>query len=722
MATFEKEQNMLNKKSLTTLLIGFGMLSAILVAAQLTYNDPAQKESIILQAMMAGLNQLHYEPQQIDDQFSSNVYDLYLERLNLGKRYMTYQDYNRLNKYQYKIDDQIASGNLEFFNESYDIINLALVKTKGYYQEILSSPFDYEKIEYIELDSDKLKIAETDGELKEQWRKRLKYETMTRVADALEDKEKGKKDFVDKTFEEIEEESRKATLKRYDRWYNGLEKLDRMDRFSSYLNSITAIYDPHTTYLEPIDKQTFDMNMSGKLEGIGASLSLDGDYTKVASIVPGGPAYTAGDLEKDDLILKVTQGIDGEAENVVGFNLDEVVSRIRGKKGTIVKLFIRKPDDSEKEIQITRDEVRLEQTWAKSLLLDLPDTEEVGYIHLPRFYGDFERDGRTCSGDIEKELKKLSAEGAKGIILDLRNNGGGYLQEVVNMTGKFIKDGPVVQEKDRRRPATIRKDQDSKIQYDEPVVVLVNEFSASASEIIAAALQDYGRAIIIGSKSTYGKGTVQQFIDLDRAIPGHANVKPLGNLKITVRKYYRIDGGSVQLKGVEPDIVLPDSYAFIETGEKDQEFPMEWSEIDPVKYKKSIASIDGFDSVLELSKKRVEEDETFGLILENAHRIKNLREQSNNPLNLKEYRHEDKKRIEEAKRFENIDVKIENLKVTNLKADTDRINANENATKINKSFIESIESDVYVEEAIRVLNDVITMKNRSTSSLKGDRP
>ncbi len=693
----------------------------IFVAAQQPDNDPAHKEAMVLRAMMAGLTQLHYEPVQIDDKFSSNVYDLYLKRLNGGKRFLTYNDYNQLKQYQYEIDNQIANGQLAFFDLSYDLITVALEKTKGYYKEILAEPFDYDKMEYIELDSDKRKLTETDSELKAFWKRQLKYETMVRVADRLEAKEEGKEEWANKTYDEIEKESRESIQKRYDRWYNGLEKLDRMDRFSGFLNAITAIYDPHTSYLEPIDKQTFDMNMSGKLEGIGATLTLQGDYTKVASIVAGGPAWAAGELEVDDLILKVTQGEKGEAENVVGFNLDDVVSRIRGKKGTLVKLYIRKKDNSEKEIHITRDEVKLDRTWAKSLLLDLPDTEEVGYIRLPRFYGDFAKDGRTCSGDIEMEVKKLVDEGAKGIVLDLRNNGGGYLQEVINMTGQFIEDGPVVQEKYREKEAIVRKDRDPKVQYDGPLVVLVNQISASASEIIAAALQDYGRAIIIGSKSTYGKGTVQQFINLDRAIQGNADVKPLGSLRVTIRKYYRIDGGSVQLRGVEPDIVLPDSYAFIDSGEKDQEYPLAWTEIDPAKFGPTMAAVNEIEQIVAASESRIKQHETFGLITQNAYRIKDLREKTKYPLNLKEYQLDETKRMEDAKRFEKMDKKIEGMVVTNAKADLERINATDKSKDINEKFKESMESDIYVAEAMRVVSDIIKHQNRSTS-MKIKRP
>ena len=308
----------------------------------------------------------------------------------------------------------------------------------------------------------------------------------------------------------------------------------------------------HTGYFEPIDRENFNIGMSGKLKGIGARLTTDGDFTKISEIIVGGPAWKKGELEKDDLITKVAQDVDDEPVDLTGMVLDDVVQLIRGEPGTTVYLWVKKADGSVEEISIVRDVVVIDESYAKSLILESEDeNENVGYIRLPRFYGDYQnRDGRQCSDDIRKEIEKLQDENVKGIILDLRNNGGGYLSEVVKMSGLFIEEGPVVQVKNRGRKPHVLNDEDSRVQYDGAVVVMVNQFSASASEILAAALQDYGRAVIVGTAtSTHGKGTVQRFWDLDNAIQGHTEIKPLGSIKLTIQNYYRVNGGFCSVEG-----------------------------------------------------------------------------------------------------------------------------------------------------------------------------
>ncbi|MEO1715046.1 MAG: S41 family peptidase, partial [Bacteroidota bacterium] len=377
-------------------------------------------------------------------------------------------------------------------------------------------------------------------------------------------------------------------LKTFDDWYERLEKRKRSDYLSIYINSITNVFDPHTSYFEPIEKQNFDINMSGKLEGIGARLQSDGNYTKITSVIVGGPAWKQGDLKENDKIMKVAQ--DGEDPiDVTGMQLDDVVSQIRGEKGTKVILTVKKIDGSIADIEIVRDVVILEEGFAKSLILHTTAKEKVGFISLPRFYDDFyDEEGRSCARDVATEIDKLKKENVRGIILDLRNNGGGSLRDVVTMSGFFIEKGPIVQVKARGRSPEVLEDNDPSVKWDGHLIVMVNQFSASASEILAAALQDYERAVIVGSTSTFGKGTVQRFYNLDRAIPGYSELKPFGEIKLTTQKFYRIDGGSTQLKGVTPDIILPDMYSYIETGEKEQEYPMNWTQIAPVPHEQNV--------------------------------------------------------------------------------------------------------------------------------------
>ena len=416
-------------------------------------------------------------------------------------------------------------------------------------------------------------------------------------------------------------------------------------------------FDPHSGYYEPKDKENFDIGMSGTLEGIGARLQTEGDYTKVVSIVPGGPAWKGKDLEENDLIMKVTQEDDEEGVDVTGFRLDDVVKMIRGKKGTKVKLSVKKVDGSIEDIIIVRDVVIIEESYAKSAILNFPDKiQNIGYIKLPRFYADFSRrGGPSCSKDIAKELEKLQAQNVNGVILDLRNNGGGSLRDVVKMSGLFIEEGPIVQVKSRSRRPEVLEDVDPRVQYRGPLVVMVNSFSASASEILAAALQDYNRAIIVGSNSTFGKGTVQRFFDLDRAIRGNSEVKPLGEIKMTIQKFYRVNGGSTQLKGVTPDIILPDRYHYFKTGEKDHDFAMEWTEIAPVMYSQNVTRVnDELNGLRRASEVRVKNSDAFQLVLENAKRLKKQSDETNYTLNFEAHMSQKLQREKESDKYKDM--------------------------------------------------------------------
>jgi len=530
--------------------------------------DNKEKEAVLINTILRGLDKMHYQPPSIDDNFSKKVYDLFLDRIDSGKRFFTQKEVNQLEKYKLELDDQANAGTFEFFDMTQTMMAEALDKTEKYYQEALKEPFDFDvEATYTNEGDDKV-FAKNDKELKANWAEWMKYETLTRLNDKLDEQEKEKakeedkdEELIGKSYEELEADARKATLKVFDDWYKRLRKLKRSDRMSDYLNSVTNVFDPHTGYYEPIDKQNFDIGMSGKLEGIGARLQTKDEYTKVTEVVVGGPAWKGKSLEAEDLIMKVAQG-DEEPVDITGMPINDVVKLIRGPKGTEVNLTVKKAGGAIEIVNIIRDVVVMEEGFAKSLLLNTTENgDKVGYIKLPRFYADFDdANGRFCSTDVAAEVEKLKEENVEGIILDLRNNGGGSLRDVVKMSGYFIENGPIVQVKSRKGSPEILSDRDPGVLYDGPLIVMVNEFSASASEILAAALQDYGRAVIVGSNSTFGKGTVQRFFDLDRAITGNNAIKPLGSIKLTTQKFYRVDGGSTQLKGVEPDIVFPDNY------------------------------------------------------------------------------------------------------------------------------------------------------------------
>ncbi len=689
--------------------IFFSLIAAVVTLGLIlpNYGDE-QKETVLMQTMLSGLEQLHFAPIELDDDFSKRAYDLYLDRMDGGRRWLVQEDVDQLAKYRLELDNEALRGTYDFFDLSEQLLNSGIKKVEGFYKELLAEPFNFTKSEMIELDGDKKAFPKNDEELKDNWRKSLKYETLTRYFDKLEAQKELKEGEEKKSNKELEKEARESVLDMYDDIFDRLGKLRRSDRLSDYLNALTNVYDPHTGYYAPKDKENFDISMSGALEGIGARLQTDGDYTKVSEIVPGGPAWKQKELEAKDLITAVKQEDEEEAVNVTGFRIDDVVKLIRGKKGTKVTLTIKKVDGAIKDITITRDLVITDEGYAKSLILDFTGkAENVGYIKLPRFYADFNRrGGRSCATDVAKELDKLKELDVNSIILDLRNNGGGSLRDVVKMSGLFIEEGPIVQVKGRGKSPEVLEDHDDRVQFDGKLIVMVNQFSASASEILAAALQDYDRAVIVGSKSTFGKGTVQRFIDLDRAIRGYNEVKPLGNLKLTIQKFYRIDGGSTQLKGVEPDIILPDRYHFIDVGERDHDFPMQWNKIDQIDYGQSVTSLDGLENWRKASERRVKNDKTFQLVLENAQRLKDSREDTDYSLNLEAYAEEMNRLEEESKKYENMFEEIEGLSVKNLEADMEHINADESRIERNKEWVKSVKKDIYINEVLSILKDM----------------
>lgn len=690
------------------------LLVTLLVAAFYPKVDDSQKEALLMFSVLKVMNQLHYQPPAVDDKFSKQLFDLYLDRIDSGRRFLTQQDVKQLEKFKTDIDDEALTGKFDFFDLSLELLDKGIDKTQGYYREILANPFDLTKKEYIELDSEKRAYPKNDAELKEFWRLYLKYQAVARITDNLEaQKEMANKDEEPKSVEQLEKEAREDLIKQYDDWFSRMKKIQRSTRLSYYLSAFTNIFDPHSDYLQPKDKQDFDIRVNGRLEGIGATLGQLGEYTRVTSIVVGGPAWKGKELQENDLILKVQQGDEEEAVDMTGLLTQDVVTYIRGKKGTKVILTVKKQDGSIKEIEIIRDLIEFEETFAKSLILEgSKPGEKIGYINLPSFYADYDSpDGRKCSTDMAKELEKLKAEGVDGVIIDIRNNGGGYLNEVVNMSGLFIEEGPIVQAKYRGRDPEIWEDVDPRVQYDGPLVIMTNVFSASASEILAAAMQDYGRALIVGSKSTHGKGTVQRFWPLDRLVQGHEDMKPLGEVKLTIQKYYRINGGSVQLRGVTPDIVLPDTYHFIEMGERDYDNPLPWTEIDALSYDQNVYNIRNIDKLRANSEKRIDESDVFNEILEHAKDVKLQREETSFPLNLEEFLALAEKRDKEAEAYNDLFDKVVNANVKNLKDDISRVNSNETEKARNDNFKDAISKDVHIHETLNIMHDLISTDN-----------
>jgi carboxyl-terminal processing protease len=665
-------------------------------------HPPGSKEQLLLQLIYKQSQSYHYQPPVIDDAFSAKAFEQYLKNLDSGKRFLTREDIKKLEPYRLKMDDHFREGNLELFEKSVELLTAGIRKTETYYKEFLAQKPDLEGKGEIELDSDKREWAANDRELKEFWQKSMRYDFLSRYYDAMDtDEEEKEKKPMDSTIASIRTDIQESM----ENWYKRMDRMTRGDHFEVFVNTLIHIYDPHTDFLNPKDKEDFNINMSGKLEGIGARLQTEKEYTKVSSIVPGGPAWKQKELEANDII----QGVQQEGQEMVdikGMYIDEVVKMIRGKKGTRVTLKVKKTDGVVKDITIERDEVIMDEGFARSAILSLDSLDRsVGYIRLPRFYADFENpNGASCARDVQKELRKLTAEGAKSLIFDLRNNGGGSLQEVVEMAGLFFEKGPVVQVRDRDRVSPYQ-DTDPGVEFTGPVVMLVNKNSASASEILAACLQDYKRAVIIGDGSTFGKGTVQRFVNLDR-IPGNDQFKPLGEMKVTIQKYYRVNGGSVQLKGVEPDIVLPDLYSYIETGEKEYDNPMPFDEIKSLDLNQDVYKIGNLEEVKRKSLERIRAQKEFSLADQQAKKMKELRDKSKYPLNYNAFKAEMDYRKKEAKKSDEDSMKpIDAMMVGNLSADLNYIQSDSSRIGRNEDFLKSIKKDIYIAESIRVLQD-----------------
>ena len=557
---------MLQRKNLPIVLLLFGaglILAFRSLGFGLGNGNPPTKYEKILHNVGEMLSEIHYSPKKIDDNFSKEIFKKYLgEKIDDQKNVLLQSDIQQLKKYETKIDDEILGGAVAFVPAVTEIYKKRLPETEEIYKEILAKPFDFTKDESANFNDEKLDYPKNEADRKEAWRKRLKYLTLERYYDLMEDREKnkGKENFVAKTDEQLEQEARERVLKILNRNYDRLKfKVSDDDRFNEFVKTITESMDPHTTFMPPVDKRYFDEEMSGRFYGIGASLREEDGFIKIGSVLAGSPALKSGEIGVGDAIIKVAQGA-AEPVDLTGYTVQDAVKLIRGKKGTEVRLGIRKTDGSVKTVTLIRDEIIQDETFARSAVINTPKGK-LGFIYLPEFYADFDNPkGARCSEDVRKEIIKLKEQKVDGIIMDLRNNGGGSLYDVVQMVGLFIEGGPIVQVKDREGKPQVYYDRDKAVLYDGPLAVMVNEFSASASEIFAAAIQDYDRGVIIGSTSTYGKGTVQRNIGLDKTMGFLDPNSELGTIKLTLQKFYRINGGSTQLRGVASYVNIPDIF------------------------------------------------------------------------------------------------------------------------------------------------------------------
>ena len=674
-------------------------------------SDEPNKDRLLVDLVSYVLDKLHYDPQIINDDFSIKVYDDFIDAVDSQKRFLLKSDIELFSQFRLSIDDQINSSDIAFFNVVYETLKTRIDEVESFYGEILEVPFNFQLNEEINLDYENLEYASNSDELKKIWIKRLKLSALDGYASKKEIKDNG--EVISE--QEIEKDSRTAISENLKDFFQFNSELERSDWFSIYLNSIVTQFDPHTSYLAPEAKEAFDQNISGKFQGIGARLFKRNQQVEISEIIIGGPVWRDNLLNVGDIIIAVAQSLEEEPTEISLMKLTDATDLIKGEKGTNVFLTVKRVDGGIEQVEITRDIVELEETYAKSSIIK-DDSNVYGLINLPRFYVDFDDYGeRNAASDIKKEILELKNKNINGLILDLRNNGGGSLKTVVDITGFFIEKGPVVQVKSIGGRKEILKDNDPSIIWDGPLVILVNEFSASASEILAAALQDYNRAIILGSKQTYGKGTVQNVVDLNNVISGNT-YGDLGSLKITTDKFYRVNGGSTQLEGVKSDLIFPNRYSYIDIGEKDLENPLSWDKIDPARYDNSV-KVFNYAQAISNSKERIGKNEYFTIIDQHAKLIKSKQDDKTISLDYNSYK-------EDQEEFK---LQSDKLKVIEEFISPYLFEWNDNNLNANSSYnddmkekrdrwIESLQKDIYVDEAMNLLKDLSSFKGNDILS------
>ena len=672
-------------------------------------SEPATKYEKIITTVADLLEQGHFSPKKIDDTFSKEVFKKFLGDVDPNKLFLLQSDINDLKKFETKIDDELHGSKLQFVSALDVVFNKRVQEARSISKDILSAPFDFAKDEIVNLDGDKLPYPATEADRKESMRKYLKYLTLERYAEALELREKNKstKDFVYKADTTLERESRekvaKVMQKNYDRYAT---KFKEEDKFNLYINTIASTMDPHTSFFPPVEKRAFDEGLSGRFYGIGALLGEKDGVISIVSVVTGSPAWKSGQVQANDIILKVAQG-NAEPVDIAGFETTDAVKLIRGTKGTEVKLTMKKVDGSVKVVSIIRDEIVQEESYARSAVVNHGGSK-IGYIFLPEFYVDFERNGGpSCARDVAIEVQKLKDAHVDGIVMDLRGNPGGSLPDVVKMVGLFVDEGPIVQVKDKDGQASVLKDNDKGVLYDGPLAVMINEGSASASEIFAAAIQDYKRGVIIGTPS-YGKGTVQRSVGIDKNIGFFVPSSELGSMHLTIQKFYRVNGGSTQMKGVTPDVILPDVYEFTKSGEKDTPDALPWDEIAKANYK-PVSNGNDLTLVEKTAEQRVKDNVSFSIIHNNAEWLakENDKEYS---LNLDKYQQQQKKVRATVKQIETlVNLQDGGLDMSFLGQDEEKINKmDKDKADRYRAWLKGLKKDIYLNETLSVVNQMVS--------------
>jgi len=676
-------------------------------------NTDPERDKVLIYVLKNILTRGHFVTKELNDDFSELVYKSFIDGLDPSKRYFTQEDLKEFSKYKYQIDNQLLKDDLSFYNLVYNRFLTEIKKAKSYYGSLLKQPFNFSKDETIDIDYEKIPFAKNNNQLIDYWRKQLKLQVLGTIQEQTqlqEEKVKKDKNFKVKSFPTLEKEARAEVLKNMDELYVRIAELESDDWFSTFLNSVVGAFDPHTTYMSPNIKEKFDQDISGKLEGIGARLQKKGIYTNVFELVAGGPAAKQGDLEPEDIILKVGQG-NKEPLDIVGMRLDDAIKFIKGKKGTEVRLTVKKKlDGSIKVISIIRDLVELDETYVKSSIVE-KNGKKYAIIDLPSFYIDFSDDAyRDSAKDMEQEIERLKAENVAGLIVDLRNNGGGSLKTAIEISGLFIDKGPIVQVKYRGEKPVVKNDIDPKIQWEGSVVVLVNEFSASASEIFAAAMQDYKRAIILGGNQTYGKGTVQNILPINQFYPKYET--DLGYLKMTIQKFYRVNGGSTQIEGVYSDIAMPSRFSYMKFGERDLDGALPWDKVPQAKYTQT-NTYSNFADVIYNSKQRISSSSNFQLINEYAKWLKKNQDETSYSLNYKKFFEDSETKEVEAKKFKSVFDYKSDLTFLSPKYEQLLLKADNSLADKRVSWHKNLSKDMYISEALNVISE-LKLRDKST--------
>jgi carboxyl-terminal processing protease len=695
----------------TKLLISF--LSLFLLVSSISFANPTdnknpdpEKDKVLISVLNYMLTRGHYVQKELNDEFSEMVFNNFIDGLDPSKRYFTKNDLKEFSKYKFQIDNQLKESDIAFYSLVYGRFLDKIKNAKNYYGAILKKPFNYKKDEIIDLDYKKTAYASSEKELLNFWRKQLKLQTIDRIQEQEKlDEEKLKKDksYKKRSFSVLEKKARAEVMTSMENLYIRIDELEHRDWFSTFLNSIVAAFGPHTTYMPPNIKESFDQDMSGKLEGIGARLQKKGIYTHIVELVSGGPAWKQGELEEGDIILKVAQE-NKEPLDIVGMRLDDAIKFIKGPKDTKVLLTVKKKiDGTTQVITITRDIVQLDETFVKSSVVE-KDGKKYGVIDLPKFYINFDdRNFRDSAKDMEKEIERLKEENVEGLLIDLRNNGGGSLDTAIKIAGLFVDKGPVVQIKYRNEAPVVREDIDPKIQWTGSLVLLVNELSASASEIFAAAMQDYNRAVILGGNQTYGKGTVQNILPINKFYPNYD--QDLGYLKMTIQKFYRINGGSTQVEGVYSDIAMPTRFSYMKYGERDLEGALPWDKVPQASYTQ-VNSYSNFSDVVTTSIERINKDPKFQLIDEYAKWLKKEQDDSSYSLNYKQYQKELKQREDFAKKFKSVFKYQSGLAFNSPSYEIPLFKENIDLKEKRNAWHKNLSKDLYISEALNVLSQL----------------